>query len=123
MAGELALDGRAEVARLAAVTGWSASTVRRRIAGLRAAGVLHFEVDESPSRFGFPRATHRSLPSASPGTPSPCTTSWPTSWAHCRGSDGSRPPSTRSPSTGQSPRHLEAGRPPDAHRSTAASRD
>ncbi|MGW7433469.1 Lrp/AsnC family transcriptional regulator [Streptomyces sp. NPDC054861] len=54
LAGELALDGRAEVARLAAVTGWSASTVRRRVAGLRAAGVLHFEVDVSPSHFGFP---------------------------------------------------------------------
>ncbi|MEU8825140.1 AsnC family transcriptional regulator [Streptomyces sp. NPDC048636] len=54
LAGELALDGRAEVARLAAATGWSASTVRRRIAGLRAAGVLHFEVDVSPSHFGFP---------------------------------------------------------------------
>lgn len=38
LAGELALDGRADVARLAAVTGWSASTVRRRVAGLRAAG-------------------------------------------------------------------------------------
>ncbi|MCP9210479.1 Lrp/AsnC family transcriptional regulator [Streptomyces sp. NEAU-Y11] len=54
LAGELALDGRAELARLATVTGWSASTVRRRIAGLRAAGVLHFEVDVSPSHFGFP---------------------------------------------------------------------
>ncbi|MEV6394552.1 Lrp/AsnC family transcriptional regulator [Streptomyces sp. NPDC051907] len=54
LAGELALDGRADVARLAAVTGWSASTVRRRVAGLRAAGVLHFEVDVSPSHFGFP---------------------------------------------------------------------
>ncbi|MCT4351848.1 Lrp/AsnC family transcriptional regulator [Streptomyces sp. Je 1-79] len=54
LAGELALDGRADVARLAAVTGWSDSTVRRRVAGLRAAGVLHFEVDVSPSHFGFP---------------------------------------------------------------------
>ncbi|MFI2371874.1 Lrp/AsnC family transcriptional regulator [Streptomyces sp. NPDC018833] len=54
LAGELAVDGRADVARLAAVTGWSASTVRRRVAGLRAAGVLHFEVDVSPSHFGFP---------------------------------------------------------------------
>ncbi|MFI1161165.1 Lrp/AsnC family transcriptional regulator [Streptomyces sioyaensis] len=54
LAGELALDGRADVARLAALTGWSASTVRRRVAGLRAAGVLHFEVDVSPSHFGFP---------------------------------------------------------------------
>ncbi|MFD7232599.1 Lrp/AsnC family transcriptional regulator [Streptomyces sp. NPDC059881] len=54
LAGELALDGRADVAELAAVTGWSASTVRRHIAGLRAAGVLHFEVDVRPSHFGFP---------------------------------------------------------------------
>ncbi|MGW0749116.1 Lrp/AsnC family transcriptional regulator [Streptomyces sp. NPDC002587] len=54
LAGELARDGRADVVRLAAVTGWSASTVRRRVAGLRAAGVLHFEVDVDPSYFGFP---------------------------------------------------------------------
>ncbi|MFD0008328.1 Lrp/AsnC family transcriptional regulator [Streptomyces sp. NPDC127178] len=54
LAGELALDGRADVAQLAASTGWSVSTVRRRVAGLRAAGVLHFEVDVSPSYFGFP---------------------------------------------------------------------
>ncbi|MFJ6756226.1 Lrp/AsnC family transcriptional regulator [Streptomyces sp. NPDC091273] len=54
LAGELARDGRADVVRLAAVTGWSASTVRRRIAGLRAAGVLHFEVNVDPSCFGFP---------------------------------------------------------------------
>ncbi|MER5941589.1 AsnC family transcriptional regulator [Streptomyces sp. NPDC001928] len=54
LAGELALDGRADIAQLAAATGWSASTVRRRVAALRAAGVLHFEVDVSPSHFGFP---------------------------------------------------------------------
>ncbi|WAZ19906.1 Lrp/AsnC family transcriptional regulator [Streptomyces cinnabarinus] len=54
LAGELALDGRADVAHLAAATAWSASTVRRRVAGLRAAGVLHFEVDVSPAHFGFP---------------------------------------------------------------------
>ncbi|WP_405676707.1 Lrp/AsnC family transcriptional regulator [Streptomyces sp. NBC_00868] len=54
LAGELARDGRADVARLAAVTGWSASTVRRRVAGLRGAGVLHFEVNVDPSHFGFP---------------------------------------------------------------------
>ncbi|WP_404961426.1 Lrp/AsnC family transcriptional regulator [Streptomyces sp. 147326] len=54
LAGELARDGRADVVRLTAVTGWSASTVRRRIAGLRAAGVLHFEVNVDPSSFGFP---------------------------------------------------------------------
>ncbi|MFF5482172.1 Lrp/AsnC family transcriptional regulator [Streptomyces sp. NPDC012935] len=54
LAGELALDGRADIAQLAAVTGWSASTVRRHLAGLRDAGVLHFEVDVSPAHFGFP---------------------------------------------------------------------
>ncbi|MFD6181336.1 Lrp/AsnC family transcriptional regulator [Streptomyces goshikiensis] len=54
LAGELARDGRADVARLAAVTGWSASTVRRRLAGLRAGGVLHFEVDVDPSCLGYP---------------------------------------------------------------------
>ncbi|MFD9517076.1 Lrp/AsnC family transcriptional regulator [Streptomyces sp. NPDC059979] len=54
LARELARDGRADVVRLAAVTGWSASTVRRRIAELRAAGVLHFEVNVDPSCFGFP---------------------------------------------------------------------
>ncbi|WP_327411904.1 Lrp/AsnC family transcriptional regulator [Streptomyces sp. NBC_01233] len=54
LAGELARDGRVDVRRLASVTGWSASTVRRRVAGLRAAGVLHFEVDVDPSCFGFP---------------------------------------------------------------------
>ncbi|WP_314245065.1 Lrp/AsnC family transcriptional regulator [Streptomyces kutzneri] len=54
LAGELALDGRADIAQPAAATGWSPSTVRRRIAALRAAGVLHFEVDVDPSHFGFP---------------------------------------------------------------------
>ncbi|MFI6106672.1 Lrp/AsnC family transcriptional regulator [Streptomyces sp. NPDC051310] len=54
LAGELARDGRADVNRLASVTGWSAATVRRRVAGLRATGVLHFEVDVDPSHFGFP---------------------------------------------------------------------
>ncbi|MFD5737160.1 hypothetical protein ACFWIY_30760 [Streptomyces sioyaensis] len=48
LAGELALDGRADVARLAAVTGWSASTVRRRVAGLRAAGVYRGGVGLRP---------------------------------------------------------------------------
>ncbi|QKW25208.1 Lrp/AsnC family transcriptional regulator [Streptomyces seoulensis] len=54
LVGELARDGRAEVRELSAVTGWSASTVRRRIARLRAAGVLHFEVDVDPALFGSP---------------------------------------------------------------------
>ncbi|MBL1101711.1 Lrp/AsnC family transcriptional regulator [Streptomyces coffeae] len=54
LVGELARDGRADVRRLAAATGWSASTVRRRIARLRATRMLHFEVDVDPAHFGSP---------------------------------------------------------------------
>ena len=42
---ELARDGRAGNAALAAAIGWHESTVRRRIDELRRAGLLHFEVD------------------------------------------------------------------------------
>jgi DNA-binding Lrp family transcriptional regulator len=42
---ELARDGRASHAALAAVIHWHESTVRRRIEELRRAGLLHFEVD------------------------------------------------------------------------------
>ena len=42
---ELASDGRASSAALAAAIGWHESTVRRRIDELRRAGLLHFEVD------------------------------------------------------------------------------
>ncbi|MBL1096320.1 Lrp/AsnC family transcriptional regulator [Streptomyces coffeae] len=41
----LAQDGRAPLAQLAAATGWSQSTVRRRLADLRADGTLYFDVD------------------------------------------------------------------------------
>jgi DNA-binding Lrp family transcriptional regulator len=41
----LAEDGRASFTDLAAATGWSPSTVRRRVAELRAAGALYFDVD------------------------------------------------------------------------------
>lgn len=41
----LAEDGRAGFSDLAAATGWSASTVRRRVAELRASGALYFDVD------------------------------------------------------------------------------
>ncbi|WP_171168234.1 Lrp/AsnC family transcriptional regulator [Streptomyces sp. I05A-00742] len=44
----LALDGRAPIGELAAATGWSQTTVRRRLAELRAAGVLYFDVDYHP---------------------------------------------------------------------------
>jgi len=41
----LELDGRTTFSELATATGWSQSTVRRRIADLRASGVLYFDVD------------------------------------------------------------------------------
>ncbi|WP_212911499.1 Lrp/AsnC family transcriptional regulator [Streptomyces sp. TS71-3] len=44
----LARDGRAAPGELAAATGLSPSTVRRRIAELRAAGVLYFDVEYGP---------------------------------------------------------------------------
>jgi len=42
---ELARDGRATVAELAAATHWHESTVRRRIEELRRAGLLYFDLD------------------------------------------------------------------------------
>jgi len=42
---ELAVDGRASVADLAAATHWHESTVRRRIEELRQAGLLYFDLD------------------------------------------------------------------------------
>ena len=42
---ELAVDGRAAVADLAAATHWHESTVRRRIDELRRAGLLYFDLD------------------------------------------------------------------------------
>lgn len=44
-----ARDGRAAVGELAAATGLSPSTVRRRIAELRTAGVLYFDVEYHPN--------------------------------------------------------------------------
>lgn len=41
----LAEDGRAGFPRLAAATGWSQTTVRRRLSDLQASGVLYFDVD------------------------------------------------------------------------------
>ncbi|WP_279579376.1 Lrp/AsnC family transcriptional regulator [Fodinicola feengrottensis] len=49
----LARDGRAGHADLAAATGWSESTVRRRIDGLARAGILRYELDISPEALGF----------------------------------------------------------------------
>ena len=42
-------DGRTTYSDLAAATGWSQTTVRRRIADLRASGMLYFDVDFHPS--------------------------------------------------------------------------
>jgi DNA-binding Lrp family transcriptional regulator len=45
----LEADGRTTYSDLAATTGWSQSTVRRRIADLRASGMLYFDLDFHPS--------------------------------------------------------------------------
>jgi DNA-binding Lrp family transcriptional regulator len=49
----LGVDGRASHAELAAVTGWSESTVRRRMDQLRDAGVLYFDLELDMPVFGF----------------------------------------------------------------------
>ncbi|MGW7572849.1 Lrp/AsnC family transcriptional regulator [Streptomyces sp. NPDC054765] len=49
----LARDGRAPLGGLAAVTGWSPTTVRRRLAELRADGVLYYDVDYDLRQFGY----------------------------------------------------------------------
>lgn len=49
----LAKDGRASQLSLAAATGWSESTVRRRLEELRRANLVHFVVDIDPIHFGF----------------------------------------------------------------------
>lgn len=50
---ELLRDGRTSSAELAARTGWSVSTVRRRIAHLRATGLLSFQLDVVPEVLGL----------------------------------------------------------------------
>lgn len=45
----LELDGRTTYSDLAASTGWSQTTVRRRITDLRNSGMLYFDVDFHPS--------------------------------------------------------------------------
>ncbi|MGW1990867.1 AsnC family transcriptional regulator [Embleya sp. NPDC001921] len=52
LARALAEDGRAPLSHLRSATGWSESTVRQRIARLRDAGVLAFEVEVHPGFFG-----------------------------------------------------------------------
>jgi DNA-binding Lrp family transcriptional regulator len=49
----LGADGRASHAELAAATGWSESTVRRRMDQLRACGVLYFDLELDMPVFGF----------------------------------------------------------------------
>lgn len=51
--GVLASDGRAGYPALAAATGWSQSTVRRRLPELRRDGVLYFDVDIDPALLGY----------------------------------------------------------------------
>lgn len=50
---ELARDGRAGYRTLAAATGWSESTIHRRLEHLRHTGVLFFDVDIDPRLLGF----------------------------------------------------------------------
>jgi DNA-binding Lrp family transcriptional regulator len=49
----LAVDGRTPYADLAAATGWSETTVRRRIDQLRDARVLKFDLEADMATFGF----------------------------------------------------------------------
>jgi len=51
--GALAVDGRTPYADLAAATGWSETTVRRRMDQLRDAGVLQFDLEADMATFGF----------------------------------------------------------------------
>nr|CEL15652.1 Transcriptional regulator, AsnC family [Kibdelosporangium sp. MJ126-NF4] len=48
----LAFDGRTELEQLASVTGWSPTTVRRRMTELRERGVLYLDIDVDSDVFG-----------------------------------------------------------------------
>ncbi|MGW8399712.1 Lrp/AsnC family transcriptional regulator, partial [Streptomyces lydicus] len=48
----LARDGRTPLAELAAATGWSPTTVRRRLAELRASGALYYDIDYDLRQYG-----------------------------------------------------------------------
>ncbi|WP_033262783.1 Lrp/AsnC family transcriptional regulator [Amycolatopsis vancoresmycina] len=50
---ELARDGRTGFRELAAATGWSQTTVRRRLGELRDSGALYFDVDFAPEVLGL----------------------------------------------------------------------
>lgn len=49
----LAVDGRSSHTELAMASGWSESTVRRRLEQLRREGVLMYDVDIAPATLGF----------------------------------------------------------------------
>ncbi|MEW1658365.1 MULTISPECIES: Lrp/AsnC family transcriptional regulator [unclassified Streptomyces] len=49
----LGRDGRAPLGELAAATGWSPTTVRRRLESLRADGVLYYDVDYAADQYGY----------------------------------------------------------------------
>ena len=49
----LAVDGRTAFAELAAATGWSETTVRRRVEHLRESGALYFDLELDMPTFGF----------------------------------------------------------------------
>jgi DNA-binding Lrp family transcriptional regulator len=53
----LGVDGRAPYADLAGATGWSESTVRRRMDQLRDAGALYFDLELDMATFGFRSTT------------------------------------------------------------------
>jgi DNA-binding Lrp family transcriptional regulator len=53
----LAKDGRTPFADLATETGWSESTVRRRVDQLREAGLLYFDLELHMPAFGFRTST------------------------------------------------------------------
>lgn len=53
----LGADGRTSCSDLAAVAGWSESTVRRRIDQLRDTGVLYFDLELDMAAFGFRSTT------------------------------------------------------------------
>ncbi|WP_028921400.1 Lrp/AsnC family transcriptional regulator [Pseudonocardia acaciae] len=61
----LGADGRTSYSDLAAATGWSVSTVRRRLDHLRAAGILNFLLDIPPEALGL-RAQTRLWMSVAP---------------------------------------------------------
>ncbi|MCM3922658.1 Lrp/AsnC family transcriptional regulator [Frankia sp. AiPs1] len=53
----LAVDGRTPAAELATATGWSPTTVRRRLSELRSSGALYYDLDFDHGRLGHLRAS------------------------------------------------------------------